>query len=146
MRSIPIPPPSNLSTLAPTSSVRSPWHSPVPYLFGGLATVMALIALALFMLACSYWRLTHQTDLENNSNIKEGDEDPQNKEQPKVYQEKILVIMAGDHKPTFLATPSSSSSSLVANHFDKHIGDSEGCHKSHKENGSSQHEQHSQNL
>ncbi|XP_014504125.1 protein GLUTAMINE DUMPER 5-like [Vigna radiata var. radiata] len=124
MRSFPIP-----TTLAPTTStvettritssstsspLASPWHSPVPYLFGGLAIIMALISMALFILACSYWRLTRttqQTDLES----KEGDDDPREKEQPLVYEEKILVIMAGDHKPTFLATPSSNTN------FHKHL-------------------------
>ncbi|PPS09329.1 hypothetical protein GOBAR_AA11312 [Gossypium barbadense] len=37
---------------------RSPWHSPVPYLFGGLAAMLGLIAFALLILACSYWRLS----------------------------------------------------------------------------------------
>lgn len=148
MRSIPIPPTTTTNTLAPTSStvvvvttmttmtnktsVPSAWHSPVPYLFGGLAAIMALIALALLMLACSYWRLTQESNNNNNNNVvKEGDDDSEKKEQPKVYEEKILVIMAGDHKPTFLATPSSS---LGCSNFDhKHLGISEDSNKSQKE-------------
>ncbi|KAK7377143.1 hypothetical protein VNO80_02563 [Phaseolus coccineus] len=143
MRSFPIPP-SKLNPLAPTTStveivtttttsttsssptspIVSPWHSPIPYLFGGLAIIMALISMALFILACSYWRLTRspqQRDLENinTNNIKEGDDDPQEKEHPLVYEEKILVIMAGDHQPTFLATPSSNTN------FHKHLGNCE---------------------
>lgn len=146
MRSTPIPPTTKTNTLAPasstavvttttttnTTSVASPWHSPVPYLFGGLAAIMALIALALLMLACSYWRLTQESNNNNNNNVvKEGDDDSEKKEQPKVYEEKILVIMAGDHKPTFLATPSSS---LGCSNFDhKHLGISEDSNKSQKE-------------
>jgi len=108
----------------PTSPLASPWHSPIPYLFGGLAIIMALISMALFILACSYWRLsrsTQQRDLENinSHNIKEGDDDPQQKEHPLVYEEKILVIMAGDHQPTFLATPSTNTN------FHKHLGSCE---------------------
>ncbi|PWA40084.1 protein GLUTAMINE DUMPER 5 [Artemisia annua] len=38
----------------------SPWHTPVPYFFGGLAFVMGLIAFALLVLACSYWNLAHE--------------------------------------------------------------------------------------
>lgn len=97
---------------------RSPWHSPVPYLFGGLAAMLGLIAFALLILACSYWRLSGRLDnneggddqrvLENN-NEKEGHS---GKGAEKFYEEKILVIMAGHEKPTFLATPVSSRASF----------------------------------
>jgi hypothetical protein len=102
---------------APISSQtpHSPWHSPVPYLFGGLAAMLGLIAFALLILACSYWKLSgylegnseSERDLEaGQENNNETDQKPQ-----KPYEEKILVIMAGQNKPTFLATPSMSSSS-----------------------------------
>ncbi|KAK8509376.1 hypothetical protein V6N13_062427 [Hibiscus sabdariffa] len=97
----------------------SPWHSPVPYLFGGLASMLALIALALFILACSYRRLhnnngggANQRDVESPEN---EDHSISNK-QVKVYEEKILVIMAGEVKPTFLATPVLSSHSHSHSH------------------------------
>ncbi|KAE9602399.1 hypothetical protein Lal_00049475 [Lupinus albus] len=101
---------------SPVSSQQpqSPWHSPVPYLFGGLAAMMGLIAFALLILACSYWKLSGY--LEENSHgehdLESGDpkNDDNNKPQ-KPYEEKILVIMAGQHKPTFLATHVSSSTS-----------------------------------
>ncbi|KAJ9184129.1 hypothetical protein P3X46_007900 [Hevea brasiliensis] len=94
---------------------RSPWHSPVPYLFGGLAAMLGLIAFALLILACSYWRLAgrlddgeaaDQRDLESG-NEKEDDAGKSGK----IFEEKILVIMAGDQKPTYLATPVSSRAS-----------------------------------
>ncbi|EMS55522.1 hypothetical protein TRIUR3_12089 [Triticum urartu] len=44
----------------------SPWQSPVPYLFGGLAAMLGLIALALLILACSYWKLS---GLDNHDEI-----------------------------------------------------------------------------
>nr|GFA24245.1 protein glutamine dumper 2-like [Tanacetum cinerariifolium] len=55
--------------MAPSASVivqRSPWHSPVPYLFGGLAAMLGLIAFALLILACSYWKISpaRERDLE----------------------------------------------------------------------------------
>ncbi|XP_061368093.1 protein GLUTAMINE DUMPER 5-like [Gastrolobium bilobum] len=114
-----------ITTTSTPSSIHSAWHSPIPYLFGGLAAIMCLITFALLMLACSYWRLYgnqhgDQRDLEN----KEGD--PENKEPIKVHEEKILVIMAGDENPTFLATPTCSKSSSfvhdVGNNFDQHLG------------------------
>lgn len=51
--------PSSSAVVASTASVaaRSPWQSPVPYLFGGLAAMLGLITLALLILACSYWKL-----------------------------------------------------------------------------------------
>ncbi|OIW18658.1 hypothetical protein TanjilG_13410 [Lupinus angustifolius] len=102
---------------APVSShqPQSPWHSPVPYLFGGLAAMMGLIAFALLILACSYWKLS--TYLEDSGHgerdLEAGDpkNDDNNNKPQKPYEEKILVIMAGQHKPTFLATHVSSSTS-----------------------------------
>ncbi|KAK7383415.1 hypothetical protein VNO78_29094 [Psophocarpus tetragonolobus] len=124
-------------TTTKAATTTSPWHSPIPYLFGGLAIIMALIAIALFILACSYWKLTRNSLNNNNNNdnnnvVKEGDDGSQNKEHPKAYEEKILVIMAGDNKPTFLATPSSSyGHSAYFNN--KHLPVSEACDRSQKE-------------
>ncbi|CAJ1944965.1 unnamed protein product [Sphenostylis stenocarpa] len=108
--------PMNVSDRAPVSPQQphSPWHSPVPYLFGGLAAMLGLIAFALLILACSYWKLSGylegngetERDLEAGEGKMEQDQKPQ-----RPYEEKILVIMAGQEKPTFLATPSASSSS-----------------------------------
>ncbi|KAK9273542.1 hypothetical protein L1049_018352 [Liquidambar formosana] len=106
---------------APANMQRSPWHSPVPYLFGGLAAMLGLIAFALLILACSYWKLSGhldngeggERDLENGDDKAGGDA---GKVHRPVYEEKIVVIMAGDEKPTFLATPMSSrASSFGAN-------------------------------
>ncbi|CAK8564223.1 unnamed protein product [Lathyrus sativus] len=107
--------PMTISDRAPTSpqTPHSPWHSPVPYLFGGLAAMLGLIAFALLILACSYWKLSgylegngeSERDLEAGQATNDTDEKPQ-----KPYEEKILVIMAGQEKPTFLATPRMSSS------------------------------------
>ncbi|KAK7321554.1 hypothetical protein VNO77_32318 [Canavalia gladiata] len=150
------------SSSSSTNAPPSPWHSPIPYLFGGLATIMGLIAFALLMLACSYWTLITTPSQDPNllDNNNKHTDDPQNKEPIKPYEEKILVIMAGDDKPTFLATPlrpnssSSSSSSFphpLGDNFHKHLGNSQDSDKSHKEimdnhavleNGNSQHQQH----
>ncbi|XP_022966276.1 protein GLUTAMINE DUMPER 3-like [Cucurbita maxima] len=90
----------------------SPWHSPVPYLFGGLAAMLGLIAFALLILACSYWKLSGYLD-SGDANNREPDleaGDDTRKPSP-VFEEKLLVIMAGEIKPTYLATPMSSRSS-----------------------------------
>ncbi|KAL3744090.1 hypothetical protein ACJRO7_013358 [Eucalyptus globulus] len=107
-------------TTPPTAAAqRSPWHSPVPYLFGGLAAMLGLIAFALLILACSYWRLSGY--LEGNGEggdrdieageAKNDEDDETKKKKEAAFEEKILVIMAGQVKPTFLATPVSSSAS-----------------------------------
>ncbi|XP_052210248.1 protein GLUTAMINE DUMPER 2-like [Diospyros lotus] len=109
-----VPPP----LAAATTVQSSPWHSPVPYLFGGLAAMLGLIAFALLILACSYWKLAGH--LENGETRDEGEERDLEggHDNPEVcpgkalpeFEEKILVIMAGDVKPTFLATPAMSIS------------------------------------
>ncbi|KAK9141443.1 hypothetical protein Syun_010843 [Stephania yunnanensis] len=94
---------------------RGPWHSPVPYLFGGLAVMLGLIAFALFILACSYWKLSGFLENDNNNNNnnnnnerddpEKGDDVVEKSDSSVVLEEKMAVIMAGDDKPTFLATP-----------------------------------------
>ncbi|XP_010454820.1 PREDICTED: protein GLUTAMINE DUMPER 5-like [Camelina sativa] len=89
---------AKMSTMV-ASQTRPPWRTPVPYLFGGLAAMLGLIAFALLLLACSYWKFTRQTD--------DGEKQTESGEKvvAKVLEEKILVIMAGQNNPTFLATP-----------------------------------------
>ncbi|KAK9101690.1 hypothetical protein Sjap_018944 [Stephania japonica] len=104
---------SSFNTTSSSSLVgvpRGPWHSPVPYLFGGLAVMLGLIAFALFILACSYWKLSDFLENNNNDNndnerdLEKGD-DVQKADSSVVLEEKMAVIMAGDDKPSFLATP-----------------------------------------
>ncbi|KAM7510211.1 hypothetical protein LguiB_009086 [Lonicera macranthoides] len=81
------------------------WNSPVPYLFGGLALMLGLIALALIILACSYKKPP------NNSSNDDAEEEKSAKPvrvlQPE-WEPKIVVIMAGDNNPTYLAEPISA--------------------------------------
>ena len=48
---------------------RPPWHSPVPYLFGSLAAMLGLIAFALLILGCSYWKLSRSVAAGDNSSV-----------------------------------------------------------------------------
>ncbi|XVE63414.1 hypothetical protein DITRI_Ditri07aG0018600 [Diplodiscus trichospermus] len=112
--------PFNVTAKTPSvaTTPHSPWHSPVPYLFGGLAAMLGLIAFALLILACSYWKLSGylengeggqgERDLEAGEG--KGDETQKGGGAP-VMEQKFLVIMAGEVKPTFLATPISSTKS-----------------------------------
>ncbi|XWS75599.1 hypothetical protein CRYUN_Cryun01aG0104800 [Craigia yunnanensis] len=88
-----------------TSSIKLSTGSPLPYLFGSLVLVLILIAVALVLLACSS-RKPPSISSSNEGQLKKEmvmarvlDSEP-----------KIVVIMAGDDKPTFLARPTASSS------------------------------------
>ncbi|CAA0838317.1 Protein GLUTAMINE DUMPER 4 [Striga hermonthica] len=99
---IPTPEPyaAGTATLAPPAAAyRSPWHSPVPYLFGGLAAILVLIALALLILACSHLRPSD----DDGGGSADKDDHGSDGGDPPVYVEKVLVIMAGEVRPTFLA-------------------------------------------
>ncbi|WVZ92665.1 hypothetical protein U9M48_038711 [Paspalum notatum var. saurae] len=113
-----------IAPAAAGSAVHSAWHSPVPYLFGGLAAMLGLIAFALLILACSYWKLSGY--LEGGAG--RGGEDGSGADgakpaasdlPPPIWEEKILVIMAGDVKPTYLATPMSSRASSFGDRSNK---------------------------
>ncbi|KAG0493994.1 hypothetical protein HPP92_004988 [Vanilla planifolia] len=82
----------------PSSAGFRPWHSPVPYLFGGVAAMMVLIAIALIVLACTQ-RKTPEEDRPPSDQ----------KETPTIGQLEmeatVVVIMAGDDNPTYYARP-----------------------------------------
>ncbi|KAF0902649.1 hypothetical protein E2562_018278 [Oryza meyeriana var. granulata] len=104
------------------AATHSPWQSPVPYLFGGLAAMLGLIAFALLILACSYWKLSGYLD-GDSANDQAGSTAAGEAEgekgsaagaaRPAVgFQEHVVVIMAGDERPTFLAMPVTSRSTV----------------------------------
>ncbi|KAK7364973.1 hypothetical protein VNO80_13723 [Phaseolus coccineus] len=79
---------------APSSSFKNS-TSAIPYLFGGLAFMLALVALALLILACSYSKTSSSNDGERAERMGlEVDSEP-----------KIVVIMAGESNPTYMAKP-----------------------------------------
>ncbi|KAM0931096.1 hypothetical protein ACQ4PT_000584 [Festuca glaucescens] len=96
----------------PTAAV-SPWHSPVPYLFGGLAAMIGLLALALLILACSYWKLNNILGTGSASSSGAGTTDGAGSKSPAraagaspaVFTDLVAVVMAGETVPTFLAAP-----------------------------------------
>lgn len=72
--------------------------------------MLGLIAFALLILACSYWKLSSRLDNGDElpeSDLEAGDRPIGNvkEAQAVVFDEKCLVIMAGQEKPTYLATP-----------------------------------------
>lgn len=77
--------------------------------------MLGLIAFALLILACSYWKISaeedRERDLESGNSDENGDSKPITHKEPPVFEEKYVVIMAGQVKPTFLATQISSGAS-----------------------------------
>ncbi|KAL8504308.1 hypothetical protein ACS0TY_022878 [Phlomoides rotata] len=103
----------------PPTGQSSPWQPPVPYLFVGLLATLGLIAFALLLLACSY-RKHHGGAADEKDGGRSDAEAPP-----------VLVIMAGDAKPTFLATPASGRASSPDDGKIKEIENSE--NKNHEE-------------
>ncbi|CAL9064295.1 protein GLUTAMINE DUMPER 5-like [Musa acuminata AAA Group] len=85
------------SSSSPSSGLQ-PWRSPLPYLFGGVAAMMGLIAVALLVLACT----RHKSSEEDST-------PPCTAEKPVVVplemEPRVVVVMAGDDVPTFIANP-----------------------------------------
>ncbi|CAA0820013.1 Protein GLUTAMINE DUMPER 1 [Striga hermonthica] len=92
----------------PPPAQPSPWESPVLYLFGVLSVVVGLIAFAILILVTSYKKLTA-----GNLDRRYNDVEAREKSGPQSTEEKYLVIMAGQEKPSFLATPAMWSSREV---------------------------------
>ncbi|CAN6193857.1 unnamed protein product [Urochloa humidicola] len=96
----------------------SPWQSPVPYLFGGLAAMLGLIAFALLILACSYWKLSGYLDADRDRRAGEAGADEEKgsatgtARPAAAFLEHVVVIMAGEERPTFLAKPAASRAVL----------------------------------
>lgn len=110
--------PENLHSSNPPSAVSGihSWNSPLPYLFGGLAVMLGLIALALIFLVCSYKKSSTTTDEEqqqrSSSSSSSHEDDVAEQKSPKLVlqnselmEQRIVVIMAGDRNPTYLAKP-----------------------------------------
>ncbi|GLJ30555.1 hypothetical protein SUGI_0605000 [Cryptomeria japonica] len=99
---------SSGNTEASANGGHSEWRWPVPFLFGGFATIVLLIAFAVLVLARSYCKEQQQTqtgpDIIASNELAEisvGDE-----------EQKVVVIMAGNETPTFFANPASSNLNL----------------------------------
>uniref|UniRef100_A0A7N0UFW9 Uncharacterized protein n=1 Tax=Kalanchoe fedtschenkoi TaxID=63787 RepID=A0A7N0UFW9_KALFE len=76
------------------------WNSPTPFLFAGLAIILGVMAVALFVLACLQLRVDSSQDSRKDEALEvniAGAEDP--------IERHIVVIMPGDDKPRYLAKP-----------------------------------------
>lgn len=86
----------NMSTSSHLYSSDAEGRSPVPYLFGGLAAMLILLAMALLMLACSFRKMVGSDNISIAST-------PDMASEKDVEEDRVAVIMAGDERPTFLA-------------------------------------------
>ncbi|KAD0858379.1 hypothetical protein E3N88_43608 [Mikania micrantha] len=86
------------------------FDSPLIYLFGGISVVLALITVALIILACSQRKRRSSgdgvQDIESGYDAQKPAAATYNGCDGADAGPKIVVIMAGDEVPTYLATPS----------------------------------------
>ncbi|XP_023525393.1 protein GLUTAMINE DUMPER 4-like [Cucurbita pepo subsp. pepo] len=101
------PPPRNSTgAAAATAAIDTGfgnWHSPIPYLFTGLAIVLGLIAIALLVLSCSYLHSPSDSHSPAAAASPAPDEQEKLPNGARDSEPTILVIMAGDDNPTFFA-------------------------------------------
>ncbi|KAL8231423.1 hypothetical protein R6Q57_001201 [Mikania cordata] len=88
------------------------WNSPIPYLFGGLALMLSLIAFALIILVCSYKKPYSSSSY--SSEASGGDQEKGSMRDFRVelspeMEPKIVIMMPGDICPTYLAEPAPST-------------------------------------
>lgn len=82
------------------------WQSPVPYLFAGLASMVLLMTVAFLVLSCSYWKsCADSEELTIRSASAQAGEQIQEIQYIVDAEENVMVIMAGDEKPTYLGKP-----------------------------------------
>ncbi|TYI18432.1 hypothetical protein ES332_A07G090400v1 [Gossypium tomentosum] len=74
-----------------------------PALFGGVAVVLGLIVVAIVIIVCSYKKSPSNSSGEEDK-AKQGGQQME-------MASRIVVIMAGDQNPTYLANPMPSTSS-----------------------------------
>ncbi|KAI3768439.1 hypothetical protein L2E82_19112 [Cichorium intybus] len=115
--------PSSNSTTAAVSATAAAtgfrWNSPIPYLFGGLALMLILIACALVILVCSYKKPYSSSNSSEN-----GTGDQEKTSLPEFCMElspemepKFVIVMPGDINPTYLANPAPPAG--VVDHLDQ---------------------------
>jgi len=116
------------SSVSAGNSHISVWQSPVPYLLGGVGAMLVLIAVAVTILAWSYFKESttgHAEDEESNRssghlhNVEHGNsgknermEDMSNLSDQK-DEMRVIVILAGNQKPTCIAKPMSVAAAAL---------------------------------
>jgi hypothetical protein len=78
------------------------WRTPTPYLFLGFAMMMALIAVALLMLVCTRRKPSSGSSRRGSGAAEEAS--ARVAMPPLDREPKVVVIMAGDDMPSFIAS------------------------------------------
>ncbi|KAL4581915.1 hypothetical protein LXL04_006449 [Taraxacum kok-saghyz] len=113
-------PPTNNTTAAVSATAAATgfrWSSPIPYLFGGLALMLILIACALVILVCSYKKpYSSSNSLENAT----GDQEKTPTSEFRIelspeMEPKIVIVMPGHINPTYLAKPAPAAADVSDN-------------------------------
>jgi hypothetical protein len=78
------------------------WRTPTPYLFLGFAMMMALIAVALLVLVCT--RRKPSAGLSRRGSGDAESASARGTMAPLDREPKVVVIMAGDYMPSFIAS------------------------------------------
>ncbi|KAG8366992.1 hypothetical protein BUALT_Bualt16G0026100 [Buddleja alternifolia] len=92
--------PTATATAAAAGGGSQRWNSPLPFLFGAIAIILGVIALALVIMACSYRKSSTSSSESSN----DDSEKAVNASRPEM-EPRIVVIMAGESNPTHLAKP-----------------------------------------
>lgn len=88
-----------------SSAVSKMWHSPTPYLFGGITAAVILVAMALLILLCSDRKPSSSADGESPSEIAVAVQPSERR--------LVVIVMAGDSIPSYVATPCDQRYSAV---------------------------------
>ncbi|KAG6578523.1 Protein GLUTAMINE DUMPER 4, partial [Cucurbita argyrosperma subsp. argyrosperma] len=91
------------------------WNTPIPYLFGGIGLTLLLILTSLILLTCSCRK--HSSSSPSSSSSEEEHQKTKIDTPAKTaadLQPQIVVIMAGNNTPSFLATATPSDSSTFS--------------------------------
>jgi hypothetical protein len=80
------------------------WRTPTPYLFLGFAMMMALIAVALLVLVCTRRKPSGSSRRGSGGAAESMEASKRGTMAPLDREPKVVVIMAGDDMPSFLAS------------------------------------------
>lgn len=94
---------NSTTSMGPNGTSFWQWNSPLPYLFSGLALTLGLIAVALVLLACSFWKWSSDEGEDKSTNT------ANNSTTMREMSPRVIVFMAGDREPTHIGVPISSS-------------------------------------
>lgn len=92
-------------TISSNATISTSSQLPVAYLFVALSTLVLFASVVFLLLLCLYWKLYGQwEDSSNGPASGEGDEEC-SEIQFEDMEEKVMVILAGEDKPTCLGNP-----------------------------------------